>query len=780
MSEGVAFGNYRLLRRLARGGMAEVFLARQQGVEGFERRVAIKRILPHLSDSSEFRTMFLDEARLAAQLSHPNIIHIYDFGRVEDFYFIAMEYVDGVDLGRLIKQAKVSPLPYELIARIMADICAGLHYAHNVSDDGGKRLNVVHRDVTPQNVLVTYDGIVKVVDFGIAKATWQASRTRPGVVKGKYAYMSPEQVEGRSLDARSDIFSVGICLYEVLTGMPLYRRDNVTEAMKEIRDGKPIHPEQHRPDVPHELVTILKKALATSRDERYPTAAAMQLELERYLKAATKLATPQVLGEYLRLEAPRPPEGEMLSEPKNHVLDLSGPRDNVVKGGTAPLSQMSKQGITPAYESMRIEHPGSGARDKLVSDETPNPVDAALTTPGKHVRATSHQSSPGTERVSTSERRPVVPPNSFGEEDLDEDLTRQDSPHSPVTEGEEQATTRAPKLTPATGEAQLAHDMRLPSGERAAARSDSGLRSARSGSHGRSSRSGSSGPLPANPLGGENSDPASDSLHSEMTAITDSALAQKRKRSSWPRVLLAVLLAGGAGAFAFRDRLPFGLLGLAPTKPGKPVVVPLPYADLGGASMADLKVLGSESTDAATSGVVTVELPVQTSATLGINTRPTGAKVFFDGEQLDMLTPVRSQPITAGPHHIVIERTGYQPREVDVSLRSSEHRVLDFELTEDRPLQGGTNNPSTAPVQKKGHAPSTGMRGNGFLTAKTEPWSRAYEGTRLLGETPLVNVPLTDGPHVITFVNPDYTPVKKKVQIKVGEETKIILSFPEK
>ena len=777
MSEGVAFGNYRLLRRLARGGMAEVFLARQQGVEGFERRVAIKRILPHLSDSSEFRTMFLDEARLAAQLSHPNIIHIYDFGRVEDFYFIAMEYVDGVDLGRLIKQAKVSPLPYELIARIMADICAGLHYAHNISDDGGKRLNVVHRDVTPQNVLVTYDGIVKVVDFGIAKATWQASRTRPGVVKGKYAYMSPEQVEGRSLDARSDIFSVGICLYELLTGMPLYRRDNVTEAMKEIRDGKPIHPEQHRPDVPHELVTILKKALSTSRDERYPTAASMQLELERYLKAATKLATPQVLGEYLRLEAPRPPEGEMLSEPKNHMLDLSGPRENIVKGGTAPLSQMSKQGITPAYESMRIEHPGSGAREKLISDETPNPVDVALTTPGKHVRATPHQSSSGTERVSTSERRPVVPPNSFGEEDLDEDLTRQDSPRSSVTEGEEPPTTRAPKLTPATGEAQLANDMRLPTGERAAARSDASLRSARSGSHGRSSRSGS-GPLPGNPLGGENSDPASDSLHSEMTAMTDNALGPRPKRSAWPWVLLALLLGSGTGAFVFRDRLPFEIPGLATTQPKPIVVVPIAHADLGGATPADL---ATETTDAATSGVVTVELPVQTSATLGINTRPTGAKVFLDGEQLDMLTPVRSQPMTAGPHHIVIERTGYQPREVDVSLRSSEHRVLDFELTEDRPLQGGTNNnPTTSPGQKKGHAPSVGMRGNGFLTAKTEPWSRAYEGTRLLGETPLVNVPLTDGPHVITFVNPDYTPVKKKVQIKVGEETKIILSFTEK
>ena len=237
MSDGVPFGNYRLQRRLARGGMAEVFLARLIGVEGFERRVAIKRILPHLSESDEFRAMFLDEARLAAQLTHPNIVHIYDFGKADDYYFIAMEYVDGVDIGRLIRRAKERPVPFEVAARIFADVCAGLHFAHNASDPMGRKLDVVHRDVTPQNVLVSWDGVVKLVDFGIAKAAFAAGRTRPGVVKGKYAYMSPEQVEGRSLDGRSDLFAAGICLYELVTGVPLFRRDDVTASMREIRDG---------------------------------------------------------------------------------------------------------------------------------------------------------------------------------------------------------------------------------------------------------------------------------------------------------------------------------------------------------------------------------------------------------------------------------------------------------------------------------------------------------------------------------------------------------------
>src|SRR5262245_18293462 len=217
MADGVPFGNYRLVRRIARGGMAEVFLARHLGMEGFERRVAIKRILPHLSEAEEFKSMFLDEARLAAQLTHPNIVHIYDFGRVDEYYFIGMEFVDGVDLGRLIRHARNRPVPFEFAARIFSDVCSGLHYAHNAVDGEGRPLGLVHRDVTPQNVLVTYDGVVKLVDFGIAKAAWQAGRTRPGVVKGKFAYMSPEQVEGRRLDGRSDVFSAGICLYELIT-----------------------------------------------------------------------------------------------------------------------------------------------------------------------------------------------------------------------------------------------------------------------------------------------------------------------------------------------------------------------------------------------------------------------------------------------------------------------------------------------------------------------------------------------------------------------------------
>ena len=735
MSEGVGFGNYRLLRRLARGGMAEVFLARQQGVEGFERRVAIKRILPHLSDSAEFRTMFLDEARLAAQLSHPNIIHIYDFGKVDDYYFIAMEYVEGVDLGRLIKQARTSPVPFVLIARLLADACAGLHYAHNITDGSGTRLKVVHRDVTPQNVLVTFDGIVKVVDFGIAKATWQASRTRPGVVKGKYAYMSPEQVEGRPLDARSDIFSVGICMYELMTGMPLYRRDNVTEAMKEIRDGKPIHPEHHRSGIPPELTAVLKRALETSRDTRYASAAAMQLDLERYLKAATELATPQLLGDFVRRESPAGPPGELLGD-SNDTPESERPGEPLGKGGTAQMSSL-KQSVTPAYENVPILGNSGASRLGSASSEG---AGEDLTTPGKP------------QRTGTS-----AAPRTFASED-DNDLTRRDDrpPEAPMRSGE-QATVRSPKVDLSLEATEISRPERSVSDRR----SGNAPAQPRSGQHEPVHVQGSRSALfpsgTVGPLGGGISREHSSSpplLSSEPTSALHNPPPPRRRWLTWAIPLGLVLLA----AFAMWVR---------PHDQARPhensIVVHDDESVHIDAGMDPRKL------DAGVQ-VVTTELPVQTSAMLGLNTRPSGAKVFIDGEPLEMLTPVRTLPVTAGPHHIVIERTGYQPREVDISLHAGEHRVLEFELPEEHSLQATRG-------KKTAFAPHP--HGSGFLTVKTVPSSRAFDGSELLGETPLVNVPLSEGAHTITFMGEGGKVVKKKIIVRVGEESRLSFSLSE-
>lgn len=303
-SAGIPFGQYTLSRRIARGGMAEVFLARQSGPEGFDRYVAIKRILPHLADTSNFVSMFLDEARLAARLSHPNIVHIYEFGKVAEHFFIAMEYVGGVHAGVLIKQGAQDPVPFEIAARIGADACAGLHYAHQLTDVEGNPLRVVHRDVSPQNLMVSPDGVVKLVDFGIAKARSHMEKTRPGVVKGKYAYMSPEQTRGKKLDGRSDVFSLAVVLWELIAGRIAIDRSDPVALMKTIRDGKFPDIRTVRPDTPPALVDALAGAMRVNIKER-STAYELGSRLEEFLKASPRMATSMQVAEYIRERFPR-------------------------------------------------------------------------------------------------------------------------------------------------------------------------------------------------------------------------------------------------------------------------------------------------------------------------------------------------------------------------------------------------------------------------------------------------------------------------------------------
>ncbi len=317
MSLGIPFGKYRLTRRLARGGMAEVFLATQKGPEGFERTVALKRILPHLADIPQFTQMFMDEARLAAQISHPNIAHIYEFGEAEGTYFIAMEYINGVDLSVVVMGGAIKPLPLEHAARVVADVCAALHYAHNLESGEGKPLGLVHRDISPQNVLVSFDGAVKILDFGIAKVVDHVERTQPGIVRGKFSYMSPEQVEGKRLDRRSDLFSAGIVLYELCTGSSLFPRTDAVQAMYAIRKAQVPTPARDGEPLPERLVQIIDKALAQRREDRYGAAAEMQLDLEEYLRSASRMSNSVLLGEYFKehYKSSRP-EGARLDAPR--------------------------------------------------------------------------------------------------------------------------------------------------------------------------------------------------------------------------------------------------------------------------------------------------------------------------------------------------------------------------------------------------------------------------------------------------------------------------------
>ncbi|MFY0569464.1 protein kinase domain-containing protein [Archangium lansingense] len=279
-------GRYQLLHKLASGGMAEVFLAKAAGPQGFEKTLVVKRILPHLAEEPSFVEMFFSEARLAALLNHPYIVQIFDFGESEGAYFLAMEYIDGPNLRMLCKRAHATgmPLPVQLCAKMISLACEGLAYAHEFVDPGtGEPLGLVHRDISPDNLLVSSHGTLKVVDFGIAKATNQLHHTRSGIIKGKVAYMAPEHLRDKPLDARADVFALGVVLYELLSGRKPFEAEGEVGLMQAILHQPPVPMSARRADVPESLCLILERALAKDRDARYGSCRELQADLERYL-----------------------------------------------------------------------------------------------------------------------------------------------------------------------------------------------------------------------------------------------------------------------------------------------------------------------------------------------------------------------------------------------------------------------------------------------------------------------------------------------------------------
>lgn len=299
---GARLGKYQLIRRLATGGMAEIFLARAQAIHGFEKLVVLKRILPQHAQSEDFIRMFLAEARLAARLHHPNIVQVYDIGEEASTYFFTMEYVQGQDLRRLVRAArrKQTPIPLEHILHVIMGMAGGLHHAHEKMGSDGQPLGIVHRDVSPSNVLVTYDGDVKVVDFGIAKAAAAQVSTIAGTLKGKIPYMSPEQCRGEAVDRRSDIFSIGTLLWELTTGKRLFAGENEFAILNRVAKADVPPPSSIRPQYPPELEAIVMRALAMRPEDRYMTAIDLQIDLEDFAREARLPVSSARMGRFMR------------------------------------------------------------------------------------------------------------------------------------------------------------------------------------------------------------------------------------------------------------------------------------------------------------------------------------------------------------------------------------------------------------------------------------------------------------------------------------------------
>jgi serine/threonine protein kinase len=291
-----------LLDRVSVGGMAEIFKAKSYGVEGFEKIIAIKRILPSMGEDRDFIKMFIDEAKIVGQLSHANICQIFELGRIDGIHFIAMEYIWGKDLLQLQNRLKKNDqhMPPAMACHIIARVCEGLDYAHRKRDPMGQELKIVHRDCSPQNVLLSYEGEVKIIDFGIAKAASRSSRTMAGVLKGKFGYMSPEQVRGLPLDRRSDIFALGTVFYEILTRERLFAAESDFSTLEKVRNVDIQPPRALNPSIPPEVEAIVMKALAADPDNRYQWCGEMLADLQRYLMSHESVFSSKNLSSWMK------------------------------------------------------------------------------------------------------------------------------------------------------------------------------------------------------------------------------------------------------------------------------------------------------------------------------------------------------------------------------------------------------------------------------------------------------------------------------------------------
>lgn len=368
------FGRYQLNRLLAEGGMAEIFLAELTSVEGFSKCVALKRTLPHLSRQPEFVSMFLDEARLASRLSHPNVVQVFDFGEIDSRYYIAMEYLAGEDLGRVIRQAFGSgrPLPLPVALQIMIGACDGLHYAHEYSERG-RPLNLVHRDISPSNIMVTFQGGVKVVDFGIARALGRRQEaTATGVVKGKFPYCSPEQLLSNDFDRRSDIFALGVVFHELLTGQRLFKRPTELLTCQAVLGEEAPPVSSIRRDLPAALDRVIARALAKSADERYQTCLTLRRDLEGLLSGP-----PARLDEYMV---------GLFGE--KHVSERTNVGSDSRKVPTAADSSMQSGNAGPLTVPQALEaRPARGEEAETAAGVLPAAVEPGRPPEGGHAEA---------------------------------------------------------------------------------------------------------------------------------------------------------------------------------------------------------------------------------------------------------------------------------------------------------------------------------------------------------------------------------------------------------
>jgi eukaryotic-like serine/threonine-protein kinase len=699
LKQPIPFGKYFLLERVNVGGMAEVFKAKATGVEGFERLVAVKRILPNIAEDEEFITMFIDEAKIAVQLTHANVAQIFDLGRVDGSFFIALEYIHGKDLRAIFNRARqrgeLLPIPMSCYA--IMKLCEGLDYAHNKRDAAGGFLNLVHRDVSPQNILVSYEGEVKIIDFGIAKAAGKAGRTQAGILKGKFGYMSPEQVQGMEIDRRSDVFGVGICLYELLTSERLFVGESDFATLEKVRNVDIMPPSTYNRRVPEELEQIVLKALARDREERYQTAMQLHDDLQSFMYTSGNFFSRKDLSLYMHKVFNEEIEKEKVRDQEYASLDAGVDLVSESTGLHAfdelePVSSVSALNPQPMHQTRQPRAAGPASNPNQAAGRkatllgmptasrmpTPQPV-VQRSVPGMVPRAQSippTASRPGLPMTATPQVQGGGRPQSgLGMEWDDEELSTQiyDKPDElsldAIQTGPQPASgggSLPPVLLGATPQSSPAHpafaQARVPSGAYAPAPT--------SGAYAPARGQGSAPPrLRNDPTISMQDEPPAWGGRSRGKPVLWAALAV---------VGILALIVGGLFVFGKADpasvqltTAPRDALVTINGRPHTGRTSPFLIGELEPHVMYDIEVSSPGyrpwSTKVELQPGQMVPLPdvslEKIEAGFALDSAPRGATVFVDGRRLPQSTPVRVTDLEPGDHQIRLEYDGYAPWE---------------------------------------------------------------------------------------------------------------------
>lgn len=752
--------------------MAEIFLARKEGPEGFQRDLVVKRILPHLSADPSFTSMFLDEARIAARLAHPNVVHVYDFGEVDGSYYLAMELVRGVDLHATIRRAADrarqegrpgTAMPPHHAAKVLSFVCEGLAHAHGVIIDG-KPAGLVHRDMSPSNVLISFDGAVKVADFGIAKADrgLRTDVTVHGQVKGKYAYMSPEQARGERLDHRSDLFNVGLMLVEAITGESVFPLHDYRAA--KIMSATGTIPNQERIDaLPEPIVNIVYKALSFRARDRYDDALALRADLESFLRSWPDHSDGVEIGRYIRHLFP-----DVLAE------DARSPRAAGTVPGTAVAVPTGEVPVKvyddgPTVVQAHPKAPGAAAiAPPIVGADGPTtPVDPDLGSERKRrSRPPPPPPAPPPGRPALPARTPGTPPVL-----IDPALASH-----PTAIGSKAVTTPAalpvrpgPGATPAGAHPILAP---IPDGPGTLASREV----ATDPGEPRSKR-GAIAFLIAAALGAALLGFGAWQLFfggpGETPPVPASAPVLPPRVAPPPASATLRVASEPVGLDLVIDGRPHGttpaILSLAPEVPHEIAVT------RSGTRVAFTTVVLSPGEDRE---LVLREVRAP-EARVRVATTPPGAMVRIDGLEIGP-SPIE-RALSPGEHRLELALAGHAPESTTITLGDGERATHSFSMrpllaeVAEPPRGGGSGRPRGG-HNRGGGGGATEAR-TGTLTIATTPWSEVFLGSRRLGTTPLANVRLPAGTHTLTLRAPGRNARRHTVTIEADREARVRLAL---